>query len=73
MRIGTQLPYAGDFAASVDQLQDYHRAGVSIAYVAEAYSFDAVSQLGYLAARIPDIEIAPTSCPSTPAPPPCWP
>ncbi len=58
MRIGTQLPYAGDFAASVDQLQDYHRAGVSIAYVAEAYSFDAVSQLGYLAARIPDIEIA---------------
>lgn len=58
MRIGTQLPYAGDFTESVTQLQDYHRAGVSIAYVAEAYSFDAVSQLGYLAARIPDLEIA---------------
>jgi len=58
VRIGTQLPYAGSFAESVDQLQDHHRAGVSIAYVAEAYSFDAVSQLGYLAARVPDLEIA---------------
>jgi F420-dependent oxidoreductase-like protein len=58
VRIGTQLPYAGDFTESVTQLQDYHRAGVSIAYVAEAYSFDAVSQLGYLAARVPDIELA---------------
>ena len=58
MRIGVPLPYAGGFLDSVGQLPDYERAGASIVYVAEAYSFDAVSQLGYIAARTPTMEIA---------------
>ena len=33
------------------------KAGVNIALVAEAYSFDAVSQLGYLAAKTSTIEL----------------
>jgi F420-dependent oxidoreductase-like protein len=58
LRIGVPLPYTGSFNQSVDLLPDYQKAGVKIVYVAEAYSFDAVSQLGYIAARLPDIEIA---------------
>jgi F420-dependent oxidoreductase-like protein len=57
MRIGLPLPYSGSFTETVDLLPDYHQAGVQIVYVAEAYSFDAVSQLGYIAAKVPGIEI----------------
>ena len=35
-----------------------NQAGIDIAVVAEAYSFDAVSQLGYLAAKTSTIELA---------------
>jgi len=58
MRIGLPLPYSGSFTETVELLPDYHHAGVEIVYVAEAYSFDAVSQLGYIAAKVPGIEIA---------------
>ncbi|MBT0770579.1 LLM class F420-dependent oxidoreductase [Kineosporia sp. J2-2] len=58
MRIGMPLPYAGSFTETADLLPDYRKAGLSIVYVAEAYSFDAVSQLGFIAARVPDLEIA---------------
>ena len=58
MRIGMPLPYSESFIDVVDQLPDYRRAGLSIVYVAEAYSFDAVSQLGFIAAKVPDLEIA---------------
>nr|WP_269330096.1 LLM class F420-dependent oxidoreductase [Kineosporia babensis] len=52
------LPYSQSFVDVVQELPDYRRAGLSIVYVAEAYSFDAVSQLGYIAAKVPDLEIA---------------
>jgi F420-dependent oxidoreductase-like protein len=58
VRIGIALPYSGRFAESVDQLADFERAGASTVYVAEAYSFDAVSQLGYLAAKLPQLRLA---------------
>jgi F420-dependent oxidoreductase-like protein len=57
MRIGMPLPYSGSFTETVDQLPDYVQAGLEIVYVAEAYTFDAVSQLGYIAAKVPDLEI----------------
>ncbi|WP_128376619.1 LLM class F420-dependent oxidoreductase [Streptomyces cavernae] len=50
MRIGTTLSYSGSFMEAAAGLRDLEAAGVEIAFVAEAYSFDAVSQLGYLAA-----------------------
>ncbi|QFG22209.1 LLM class F420-dependent oxidoreductase [Actinomadura sp. WMMB 499] len=50
MRIGTTLGYSGGFTQAAAELRDLEAAGVEIAFVAEAYSFDAVSQLGYLAA-----------------------
>lgn len=57
MRTGVFLSYAGGFKETVEQVAVLEKAGVNIALVAEAYSFDAVSQLGYLAARTSSIEL----------------
>jgi len=58
MRIGMHLSYAGGFAETVVELADYERAGLDIVIVPEAYSFDAVSQLGYIAAKTERLQIA---------------
>src|ERR1019366_4728583 len=58
MRIGMALNYAGGFAETVAELADYEKAGLDIVFVPEAYSFDAVSQLGYIAAKTERMEIA---------------
>jgi F420-dependent oxidoreductase-like protein len=58
MRIGMALNYSGGFKEAVAELGDYEKAGLDIVYVAEAYSFDAVSQLGYIAAKTERLEIA---------------
>lgn len=58
MRIGMALNYSGGFKETVAELADYERAGLDIVFVAEAYSFDAVSQMGYIAAKTERLEIA---------------
>jgi F420-dependent oxidoreductase-like protein len=58
MRLGMMLDYAGDFKLAADGLADYESAGLEIVFVAEAYSFDAVSQLGFIAARTTTLQIA---------------
>lgn len=58
MRIGMTLGYGDDFIESVRAMPDFEVAGVEVAFVPEAYSFDAVSKLGYLAARTERLEIA---------------
>jgi len=58
MRIGTNISYAGGFAESVADVVELEKAGLDIVFVPEAYSFDAVSQLGYLAAKTERVEIA---------------
>ena len=58
MRIGMSLNYAGGFAETVTELADYEKAGLGIVFVPEAYSYDAVSQLGYIAARTESLELA---------------
>jgi F420-dependent oxidoreductase-like protein len=57
MRIGMTLSYAGGFAETAAELADYEKAGLDIVFVPEAYSFDAVSQLGYLAAKTERLQI----------------
>jgi F420-dependent oxidoreductase-like protein len=52
------LSYAGGFAETVVELADYERAGLDIVFVPEAYSYDAVSQLGYIAAKTERLQIA---------------
>jgi F420-dependent oxidoreductase-like protein len=58
MRIGMALNYAGGFAETVEELADYERAGLDIVFVPEAYSYDAVSQLGFIAAKTSRLQIA---------------
>jgi F420-dependent oxidoreductase-like protein len=51
MRIATMIPASRQPMTEVGrQVADYERAGVDVVLVAEAYSFDAVSRVGYLAA-----------------------
>ena len=57
MRTGIFLNYSGGFREAVEHIVVLEKAGVDIALVAEAYSFDAVSQLGYLAAKTSTIEL----------------
>jgi F420-dependent oxidoreductase-like protein len=58
MRTGIFLNYAGGFLEAVDEVVELEKVGVDIALVAEAYSYDAISQLGFLAARTSRIELA---------------
>ena len=58
MRVGMMLNYSGGFTETVSELADFERAGLEIVFVPEAYSFDAVSQLGFIAARTQRLEIA---------------
>ena len=58
MRVGMMLNYSGGFTETVSELADFERAGLQIVFVPEAYSFDAVSQLGFIAARTEALEIA---------------
>ncbi|MEM6104711.1 LLM class F420-dependent oxidoreductase [Mycobacterium sp. 050272] len=58
MRIGIALDYSGGFHEAVDRIVELEKAGLDIAVVAEAYSYDAISQLGYLAAKTNTIELA---------------
>jgi F420-dependent oxidoreductase-like protein len=58
MRVGMMLGYAGGFSETVAELADFERAGLDIVFVPEAYSFDAVSQLGFIAARTTRLQIA---------------
>ncbi len=60
MRIGMPLSYSdtGRFKQTVAELADYEKVGLDIVFVAEAYSFDGVSQLGYIAGQTERLEIA---------------
>jgi F420-dependent oxidoreductase-like protein len=51
------INYSGDFHADVDKVVELEKAGLDVVWVPEAYSFDAVSQMGYLAAKTSTIEI----------------
>ncbi len=57
MKLGMPINYAGDFRETMDNLADFEKAGVARVTVPEAYSFDAVSQLGYIAAKTEKMEL----------------
>ncbi len=57
VRTGIFLDYSGGFHEAVDHIVELEKVGVDIALVAEAYSYDAVSQLGFLAAKTSTIEL----------------
>ena len=57
MRIGIQASYGGGFKQTAAEIRDLESAGLDVAMVAEVYTFDAVSQLGYLAAVTERVEL----------------
>ncbi|KUI45125.1 LLM class F420-dependent oxidoreductase [Mycobacterium sp. IS-1590] len=57
MRTGIFLNYTDGFLQAVDQVVELEKVGVDLALVAEAYSYDAISQLGFLAARTTRMEL----------------
>lgn len=52
------LNYSGGFKEIIGELRDHERAGLEIVFVPEAYSFDAISQLGFIAARTDRLQLA---------------
>lgn len=58
MRISTLLSYAGGFKQAVAELSLMEKAGLDVVWVPEAYSFDAPSAMGYIAANTERITIA---------------
>jgi F420-dependent oxidoreductase-like protein len=57
MQLSMQLAYAGGFKESAQQVAELEKAGLDLVWVAEAYGFDGVSLMGYLAARTEKVQI----------------
>ncbi len=57
MKLSVMLSYSGDVMAAADEVLQLERAGLDCVWVAEAYSFDAVSMMGYLAGRSERLQI----------------
>jgi len=58
MKIGLGINYAGGFKEVAAEVADLEKAGLDVVFVPEAYSFDAISALGYLAAATERVELA---------------
>ena len=58
MKIGTMLSYAAGMRSAVEEIQELEKAGLDSVWVPEPYGFDAVSQMGYLAAKTERVQIA---------------
>lgn len=59
MKLGMPLRYYGaDFLSVMEGLVDFEAAGVDRFMIAEAYSVDAVSQMGFVAAKTRSAELA---------------
>ena len=58
MKLSMSLNYVGDPVRAADEAADLETAGIDMIWVAELYSFDAVSILGYLAAKTETVELA---------------
>jgi F420-dependent oxidoreductase-like protein len=57
MELSTTLPYAAEPRQAADLVASWEKAGLDAVWVAEAYGFDAVSVLGFLAARTERVKL----------------
>ena len=57
MKLAMLLPYANRFSEAVDRVVELEKAGLDLIYVPEAYAADAVSAMGYLAAKTTNVQI----------------
>ncbi len=58
MRISMQLNYAGGYKEAASTVVDFEKAGLDMVWIAEAYGFDGVSLLGYVAAKTEKVVLA---------------
>lgn len=58
MRIATLMSYAAGFKEAAEEIVELEKAGLDVAFVPEAYSFDAPTAMGYLAAKTNRVTIA---------------
>ena len=58
MKLSMSLNYTGDPVQAASDAADLEKAGIDMIWVAELYSFDAISILGYLAAKTETMELA---------------
>jgi len=57
VKLSMMINYVGDFPKSAQQVVALEKVGLDMVWVAEAYSYDAISQIGYLAAVTSRVEI----------------
>src|ERR687887_1145658 len=57
MLLSTQLQYGDDPIRNAKAVVEFENAGLDVVWVAEAYTFDAVSLMGYLAAITERVQI----------------
>lgn len=58
MQLSMPISYAGGFEESAKQVAELEKAGLDSAWIAEAYGYDGVSFMGYLAAKTERVQIA---------------
>lgn len=58
MKISMLLNYAGGMKERVAELKEYEKAGLDLVWVPEAYSYDAATAMGYIAANTDRLIIA---------------
>ena len=58
MRISTLMSYAQGYVGATKEISEMEKAGLDVVWVPEAYSFDAPSAMGYLAAKTESVTIA---------------
>lgn len=57
MRLGASVGYAGNVRKTIERVRTFEKAGLDVAWVAEAYGYDAATMMGYLAARTERVQI----------------
>ena len=58
MKISTLMSYAQGYVGATKEISEMEKAGLDVVWVPEAYSFDGVSAMGYIAAKTEKVIIA---------------
>lgn len=57
MKLSMMINYAGGFKEAAQRVVELEKVGLDLVWITEAYSFDAISQVGYIAALTNRVEI----------------
>jgi len=57
MKLSMMINYISDFQTTAKRVVELEKVGLDIVWIAEAYSYDSISQVGYLAAVTDRVQI----------------